>query len=113
MHALPERMSLCPHVCSALRSLELQIVLNHHVWEWNLDSLEEQPVLLNSEPSLQPIASSFNLVAAAKIGNPLGQGQSTVPKRDIQTVWKRSILALLPHFKRKHLIFNLLPMLVI
>ena len=37
--------------------LQLQIIVN--CWELNLDPLEEQPVLLTVEPSLQPHRSPF------------------------------------------------------
>jgi hypothetical protein len=61
--ALPECMSVRPHVCGALRSLASQIVSNHHVvagnGTWVL--LEEQLVLLSTEPSLQPLAQNFKV----------------------------------------------------
>lgn len=51
-----------------------------------------------TSPSLL-VTSPFNLAAAAKVGNPLGQRQSTIPERAFRTALKRSVLAPLPHFK--------------
>jgi hypothetical protein len=42
--------------------IPMQMVVIHHVvsgWELNLGHLEEQPVLLNTEPSLQPVVIKF------------------------------------------------------
>ena len=41
--------------CKISLELELQLVVSHHMWqESNLDPLEEQPVLLITEPSPPP-----------------------------------------------------------
>ena len=52
------------HVCLQARrgrQISSQMAVSHHVgcWELNSGPLEEQSVLLNSEPSLQPLSGYF------------------------------------------------------
>ena len=65
-------MYICvAHACSAhgsqKRALDpVELEVPRRSWELNLDPLEEQPVVLTAEPSLQPHSTHLKVVVVRK-----------------------------------------------